>query len=106
MPDRLKAETQHWPRRANVKPPAGLVVRDLDRPDGYEPSDARSIRTRDAVAVTDMAMQRTVTPSYVGSKSSLRSALSARPLDEQRPTSHRGLKMKKTAMNQPSHGKL
>ena len=28
MPDRLKAETQHWPRRANVKPPAGLVVRD------------------------------------------------------------------------------
>lgn len=24
-----KAETQHWPRMANVKPPAGLVVRDF-----------------------------------------------------------------------------
>ena len=29
-----KAETQHWPRRANVKPPAGLVVRDFEL-DGY-----------------------------------------------------------------------
>ena len=38
-----------------------------DRPDGYEPSDARSIRAGDAVTVADMAMQRIVVPPYAGS---------------------------------------
>ena len=37
----------------------------MDRPDGYEPSDARSIRAGDTVAVADKAMQRTVPPPYV-----------------------------------------
>ena len=46
MPDRLKAETQHWPRRANVKPPAGLVVRDLD-----ERLDAVLIRLMDELSI-------------------------------------------------------
>jgi len=27
--DRLQAEKQHWPGRVNIKPPAGLVVRDF-----------------------------------------------------------------------------
>ena len=39
----------------------------MDRPGGYEPSNARSTRAGDAVAVADLAMQRTVTPPYVGS---------------------------------------
>ena len=39
----------------------------MDRPGGYEPSNARSTRAGDAVAVADLAMQRTVTPHYMGS---------------------------------------
>ena len=39
----------------------------MERPGGYEPSDARSIRAGNTVAVADMEMQRTVTPPYVGS---------------------------------------
>ena len=38
-----------------------------DRPDGHEPSDARSIRAGDAVTVADMVMQRIVVPPYAGS---------------------------------------
>ena len=37
------------------------------KPGGYDPSVARSTRAGDAVAVADLAMQRTVTPPYVGS---------------------------------------
>ena len=61
----------------------------MDRPGGYEPSNARSTRAGDAVAVADLAMQRTVTPPYVGSVSApLRSAQNRGPLDLVRPTSH------------------
>ena len=38
-----------------------------DRPGGYGPSDARSTRAGDAVAVADMVMQRIVVPPYAGS---------------------------------------
>ena len=61
----------------------------MDRPGGYEPSNARSTRAGDAVAVADLAMQRTVTPPYVGSVSApLRSAQNRGPLDLVRPVSH------------------
>ena len=39
----------------------------MDKPGGYEPSDARSIRAGNAVAVADMVMQRIVVPPYAGS---------------------------------------
>ena len=39
----------------------------MDRPGGYEPSNARSTRAGDAVTVADMAMQRIVVPPYTGS---------------------------------------
>ena len=39
----------------------------VEKPGGYDPSVARSTRAGDAVAVADLAMQRTVTPPYVGS---------------------------------------
>ena len=39
----------------------------MEKPGGYDPSVARSTRVGDAVAVADLAMQRTVTPPYVGS---------------------------------------
>ena len=39
----------------------------MEKPGGYEPPVARSSRAGDAVAVADLAMQRTVTPPYVGS---------------------------------------
>ena len=39
----------------------------MDKPGGYEPSDARSIRAGDAVTVADMVMQRIVVPPYAGS---------------------------------------
>ena len=39
----------------------------MDRPGGYGPSDARSIRAGDTVTVADMVMQRIVDPPYAGS---------------------------------------
>ena len=39
----------------------------MDKPGGFEPSDVRSIRTRDTVAVADLEMQRIVVPPYAGS---------------------------------------
>ena len=39
----------------------------MDRPGGYEPSNARSTRAGDAVAVAEMAMHRIVAPDYAGS---------------------------------------
>ena len=39
----------------------------MEKPGGYDPSVARSTRAGDAVAVADLAMQRTVAPPYVGS---------------------------------------
>ena len=39
----------------------------MDRPAGYEPTDARSTRAGDAVTVADMVMQRIVVPPYAGS---------------------------------------
>ena len=41
----------------------------MEKPGGYDPSVARSTRAGDTVAVADLAMQRTVTPPYVGSVS-------------------------------------
>ena len=60
-----------------------------DRPGGHGPSDARSTRAGDAVAVADLAMQRIVAPDYAGSVSApLRSAQNRGPLDLVRPVSH------------------
>ena len=39
----------------------------MDRPGGYEPSNARSTRAGDAVAVAERAMHRIVAPDYAGS---------------------------------------
>ena len=39
----------------------------MDRPGGYGPSDARSIRAGDTVTVADMVMQRIVVPPHAGS---------------------------------------
>ena len=41
----------------------------MDRPGGYEPSNARSTRAGDAVAVAERAMHRIVAPDYAGSVS-------------------------------------
>ena len=56
------------PKEAGSTPVMPIYPRRLkDRPDGYDPSDARSIRAGDAVTVADMAMQRIVVPPYAGS---------------------------------------
>ena len=61
----------------------------MDRPGGYEPSNARSTRAGDAVAVAERAMHRIVAPDYAGSVSApLRSAQNRGPLDLVRPVSH------------------
>ncbi len=39
----------------------------MDRPGGYEPSNARSTRAGDTVAVAERAMHRIVAPEYAGS---------------------------------------
>ena len=39
----------------------------MEKSGGHGPSDARSSRAGDTVAVADMAMQRIVVPLYVGS---------------------------------------
>ena len=39
----------------------------MERPGGYEPSDARSNRAGDTVAVAELVMQRSVMPPYAGS---------------------------------------
>ena len=57
------------PKEAGSTPvmPIPCSRRSKDRPDGYEPSDARSIRAGNAVAVADMVMQRIVDPHHAGS---------------------------------------
>ena len=56
-----------------------------DRPDGHEPSDARSIRAGDAVTVADMVMQRIVA-MHAGKRSSGPFCRRFRPMRVQIPS--------------------
>ncbi len=77
------------PKEAGSTPVIPIYPRRLmDRPGGHGPSDARSNRAGDTVAVAELDMQRIVVPPYAGSLSApLRSALTERPPDVQGPVS-------------------